>query len=60
MILKDAHVNEFFYVCPVFNELILEQAKIGVYRIEARQYHPLKSERQLRHFEAILEAASWK
>ena len=29
MIRKDAHVNGGFYVCPVFNEMILRQSKIG-------------------------------
>lgn len=44
---KEARVNGRFYVCPCFNELILRQARIGVYRVGAGQYHPIKSNRQL-------------
>jgi len=47
MIYKDASVNGAFYICPVLNELVLEQARIGVYPIQADQYHPLKTARQI-------------
>lgn len=47
MIHKDASVNGSFYICPVLNELVLQQGRIGVYRIEASQYHPLKTGRQI-------------
>lgn len=47
MIHKDASVNGSFYICPVLNELVLEQARIGVYPIQADQYHPLKTARQI-------------
>lgn len=43
MIRKDARVGESFYICPSFNELILDGKKIGVFRIESSKYHPLKS-----------------
>lgn len=55
MIRKDAHVNGVFYICPSFNELILMQKRIGVHAIEAKKYHPLKTERQLNQFEGSLE-----
>ncbi len=45
---KDAQVDGSFYVSPTFNELVLEQALIGVRRIESRQYHPLKNRRNVR------------
>lgn len=45
---KDASVDGSFYVSPTFNELVLEQALIGVSRIESRQYHPLKNRRHVR------------
>jgi NDP-sugar pyrophosphorylase family protein len=47
MIHKDASVNGIFYICPALNELILEQARIGVYLIQPDQYHPLKTARQI-------------
>lgn len=44
---KDARHNDMFYVCPVYNELILDGKKIGIFPIDAKDYHPLKSDRQL-------------
>ena len=43
MIRKDARVDNMFYICPSFNELILRGLKIGVKSIDSKQYHPLKS-----------------
>lgn len=53
IIRKDAHVDGVFYICPAFNEMILNQAKIGIEPIDPKQYHPLKTERQRRYFESI-------
>ncbi len=55
MIKKDARVNEKFYVCPVFNELVLDGYKIGVYKIENSNYHPLKSTHQIDLFESLMD-----
>lgn len=55
MIAKDGHVDGLFYICPVMNELILAHAKIGVHFIGNQQYHPLKTVRQIQHYESILE-----
>ena len=49
MIYKDASVNGNFYVCPVMNELVLEQARIGIFSIDSSRYHPLKTARQIMH-----------
>lgn len=40
-----------FYICPVFNELILAGKKIGVYLIDKSNYHPVKSQQQLRELD---------
>lgn len=55
MIRKDAHVNGVFFIAPVFNELVLEQARIGIFSVDSTQYHPLKTERQLHRFETSVE-----
>lgn len=47
MIAKGASIKEKFYICPVFNELILKHARIGSYEIAPTQYYPLKSEHQI-------------
>lgn len=57
MIRKDARVNGNFYICPVLNEIILNDLDVGVYPIEADQYIPLKNERQ---FDAYETHAEWK
>ena len=44
---KNASINGLFYICPVFNELLLAQKKIATYQIETSSYHPIKSKRQL-------------
>lgn len=38
MIMKGASVNGKFYICPTFNEMILKQQIIGVYRVNKDQY----------------------
>lgn len=38
MIRKDAHVNGQYFVCPVFNEMILRQKRIGIWRIRREEY----------------------
>lgn len=55
MILKDASLNGLFYICPALNELVLMQSRIGAYPIQAEQYHPLKTERQLQQYEAAID-----
>ncbi|MFM0367708.1 glycosyltransferase family 2 protein [Paraburkholderia aspalathi] len=55
MIRKDANVEGNFYVTPVLNELILDQARIGVHSIDNSKYRPIKSERQLHHVETQFE-----
>lgn len=52
---KDARINGKFYICPTFNELVLEQLRIGVFDVESRAYNPLKSGRQIEQFETALE-----
>jgi dTDP-glucose pyrophosphorylase len=52
---KDVHVEGDFYVTPVLNELILDQARIGVSNVEGGKYLPIKSQRQLQHTESHYE-----
>lgn len=43
MILKEARTNDLFYLCPVYNELILRGAKVGVHEISRECYHSLST-----------------
>lgn len=51
LIRKNASVGGVFYIAPVLNELILNQASIGVVQVQSDVYHPLKDERQIQQFE---------
>ena len=52
MIRKDAQVDDRFFISLVFNELVLEQRRLGVFQIDASQYLPLKSRQQMAQYEA--------
>lgn len=41
MIQKDANVNGRFYVCPVYNEMILRQQDVGVHMVARAAYRSL-------------------
>jgi dTDP-glucose pyrophosphorylase len=55
MVRKDTRINGKFFICPSLNELILKDKKIGVFRVDGKQYHPLKTSRQLQQFEVVLD-----
>lgn len=50
MIKKDASVQGQFYICPLFNEMILKQKKIGIYEISKKQYFPLKNPQSIEEY----------
>jgi dTDP-glucose pyrophosphorylase len=49
-LLKGAHVDGAFFICPVFNEMILNQKKIGTRDIERSLYHTLKTADDIRKY----------
>lgn len=48
---KNASIDGIFYLAPVFNNLILDQKKIGMFEIKNNKYLPLKTNRQIQKFE---------
>lgn len=50
MIRKDIRVNGEFYVCPVYNEMILNSMKIKPYKIKAEKMHGLGTPEDLNIF----------
>jgi dTDP-glucose pyrophosphorylase len=58
MILKGAVVNGQFYVCPVYNELILMNRRIGTFLIEKKQYISLATPHAVELFERQLDERS--
>jgi dTDP-glucose pyrophosphorylase len=55
MIKKGASVEGNYYICPTFNELILNHSKIGVFVIDPSHYIPLKSEANINNLNHLLE-----
>jgi len=54
MLRKDAQVNGVFFVCPAYNELILEQKRIGVVEIPRSTYFSIANPQGIAPFEAHL------
>jgi hypothetical protein len=47
MIMKNASVDEIYFLAPAINELILEGVEVSIIKVENSHYHPIKSEWQL-------------
>lgn len=58
MIRKDANFNGNYYVCPVYNELILHQKIIGHYEIEEKNYFPLTVPKEVDEYETHIK--NWR
>lgn len=56
MLSKDASVNGLFYLCPVYNEMILKQKRIGVYPINRDDYFLLKTEGGIEAYKQYLKS----
>ena len=56
MILKDAQVQDRFFISPALNELILEQKRIATYPLAPQQYHPVKAASHVEAYEHLLES----
>jgi NDP-sugar pyrophosphorylase family protein len=51
MIRKNASVGDAFYVCPAYNELLLNQGAVGVYHIPREKYYSLAEPQGVQAFE---------
>jgi dTDP-glucose pyrophosphorylase len=58
MILKGAVVNDSYYVCPAYNELILQNCRIGVHLIQKKQYVSLATPHAVEAYERQLNERS--
>lgn len=58
MILKNASIDDMFYICPVFNEMILAQKNIAIIEIKRKQYHSLMDPEMVASYENFLEKAA--
>lgn len=55
MLEKDIRINNEFYVCPVYNELILSGRKIKNWHIRSNQMHGLGTPEELNQYLLVLE-----
>ncbi|MDF2870899.1 MAG: putative nucleotidyltransferase [Anaerocolumna sp.] len=55
MIRKGASVNGQYFVCPTYNELVLKQKKIGVYRISKKEYFNFNQQKGMDDYEKYLK-----
>jgi dTDP-glucose pyrophosphorylase len=44
-----------YFICPVFNEFILDGKKVGTYTIDKQLYKPFKSQSQINQFNSLIE-----
>ena len=51
MILNDRKVNGLYFIAPTFNDLILENKKIGVFKIKSECYHSFYTTKKINEFE---------
>ncbi|MBN2719113.1 MAG: glycosyltransferase family 2 protein [Deltaproteobacteria bacterium] len=48
-------LNGLYYVCPVYNEMVLNHAQIGVFRIDKKDYHSLATPQDVERYGHIYE-----
>jgi hypothetical protein len=51
LVRKNTNVNGNFYIAPTYNEIILNQGRVGVKDLDPAKYKPLKTERQVLQFD---------
>lgn len=55
MIKKGACVDGKYYVCPIYNEMILKQLYVGTYKIDRNHYFNFKQDNGLAEYKQYLE-----
>lgn len=59
MIKKGASVNGKYYVCPVYNEMILKQLYVGTYQIDRENYFNFKHDNGLAEYKKYLKEKNY-
>lgn len=54
LIKKDAQTEGKFYICPVFNEMILKQKKLRIFEIESKFYFSLSTSKGVEAYQKML------
>ncbi len=58
MIEKGAHVNGVYYICPTYNEMVLKNKKIGMSKIDKRDYITLSTPKDVEEYDIFLKQAN--
>ncbi len=56
MIIENDRVNNEFYTCPVYNYLIRQGKKVGIFNIEQSQMHGIGTPEDLNTYLKLLQA----
>jgi len=56
MMRKSASVNDAYFVCPCFNEMILAQRRVSTYEIDRADYISLATPQAIEEYEQVLAA----
>jgi dTDP-glucose pyrophosphorylase len=54
MIYKRQPLNGKYYLCPIFNEMILESKRVNTYQINTEDYFHLRSRKDYERFESFM------
>jgi len=49
---KDANVEGFYFIAPVLNEMVLENKKLDIFKIDNNKYHSFYSPQKIKEYEA--------
>lgn len=50
---KDASVNGLYFVAPVMNEMVLQQKKLTIFKIDNNRYHSFYSPQKIKEYEML-------
>ena len=53
MIKKDASVNGLYYISPTFNEMVLRNKKLVIYKIDNTKYHTFYTPQKIQEYERL-------
>ncbi|MGJ0344498.1 glycosyltransferase family 2 protein [Aliarcobacter cryaerophilus] len=54
MIKKDASVNGLYYIAPSLNEMVLENKKIDIFKIDNSKYHTFYTPQKIKEYERLV------
>lgn len=54
MIQKDASVNNLYYISPTLNEMVLQNKKMTIYKIDNNKYHTFYTPQKIQEYERLI------